>query len=198
MKHTEKKKPIKFKSLCLALLSVLAIGTANAGNLSGIVGIGIDSGGEKLGSAFFADGEKENIHANAGFSLLGGIALPLLNGLELQSTLGFTIDSADAENGDMTWTSIPWETTLMAKLGSLNIGGGTVYHLSPEFSTSGFLANLGDFKFDDTLGYQAQVGWSPSSNHRVNVGLRYTAVEFERADIKINGDSTGLFLKYQF
>lgn len=189
---------MKLKSLSLALLSITAISTANAGHLGGIIGIGIDSGGDRVGSAFFEDGVKENIDANAGFSIMGGVSIPLLNGLELQSTIGYQIDSAEADNGDMTWSSFPWETTLMARLGNLNIGGGTVYHFSPEFSTSGFLADLGDFEFDDTLGYQAQIGWSPSTYPRANIGLRYTAVEFERADLKINGDSTGLFFKYQF
>ncbi len=187
-------------ALYASLLAGMAI-QANADSWRPIASIGYDAGGEKLGTVFFADGTREHVHANQGLHLAGGVAIPLLSGLQLQSTLGFQTAGSSGDNGEMTWQSFPWETTLAAQLGNVTIGGGVIYHLSPEFTTHGALANLGNFRFDDTLGYQAQIAWSPASRSQsgqYQLGVRYSAVEFMLNDATINGDSTGLFLKYLF
>ena len=185
----------------LLFAPLISMAVFAADDIHPVVGLGYDLGGEKVGSALFEDGTKENLHANEGIQFVGGFTIPLMTALRLQSTIGYQVGGTDADNGKMTWSSFPWETTLLAQLGNIRIGGGTVYHLSPEFKTSGFLADLGDFKFDDTLGYQAQIAWSPNrrlSAGQYNIGIRYSSVEFKRNDLKVDGDSTGIFVNYLF
>ena len=176
--------------------------SAGADDIRPLFSFGYDAGGERLGTVFFNDGTKENVDANEGLHVAGGFAIPLMNALSLQTTIGFQTGGSTGDNGEMTWLSFPWETTLAAQLGNIMIGGGTIYHFSPQFNTDGALRDLGDYRFDDSLGYQAQIAWSSSPNaftgSRYHIGLRYTAIEFERQGAKINGDSTGVFVKYLF
>ncbi len=187
----------------ITLICALALASnANADTIRPLFSFGYDAGGERLGTVFFDDGTKENVNANEGLHLAGGFVIPLMNALALHTTIGFQTGGSTGDNGDMTWLSFPWETTLAAQLGNFMVGGGTIYHFSPQFNTDGALRNLGDYRFDDALGYQAQIAWSSKPNaftgSSYQIGLRYSSVEFENKGTKINGDSTGIFVKYLF
>lgn len=169
-----------------------------------MLSIGYDFGGEKIGTAFFYDGDDEDLSANEGVHVSAGISIPLANGLDLQSTLGYQYGSVEGSNGEISWSSVPWETTLMAHIGSISIGGGSIYQINPKFKSKGALADLGDFDFDNAMGFQAQIAWTPQ--HRVrggeySLGLRYSSIEFEVDEAiaeKLDGNSTAIYLKYMF
>lgn len=168
-----------------------------------VLSFGYDFGGERVGSATFDDGSNENLDANQGVNFAGGISVPLQQGLSLQSTVGYHTGSVDAPNGDMRWSNFPWETTLQAQVNQITLGGGVVYHVNPKFKSGGVLTELGDYKFDDAMGFQVQAAWSPYSYNNtadLSLGVKYTSVDFELndSDTEIDGDTLGVFMSYKF
>ncbi len=188
------------KSFILGPL-LLAMSMAAIADSSVFMDLSHDFGGTQLGEVWFADGQTDEVRANQGLNLAIGIVFPIDSGLELQSSIGLQWSEQAAGNGSMGWHSFPWRTQLVASLGALSLGGGVVWFSSPMLTTEGVLAPLGERRFDNALGYQAELAWRlfPSAeNGGMRVGARYTTVDFVAAGETVRGDSAGVFVRFGF
>lgn len=163
--------------------------------------IGYDFGGVELGEVYFGDGAKGVVRANEGLNLALGVALPLSETIDLQTSIGLQWSEESADNGTMSWQSYPWQTLLVANLGRLSIGGGVVYHFNPQLETTGVLSPLGNVRFDDALGYQAQLAYAftdGAGGNGFQVGARYTTIDFVSDNAAVRGDGASVFVKFLF
>ena len=177
----------------------LTVATVQAEAPRPFLNLGFDLGGEKLAKVIYEDGDTASIRVNEGGNISIGLALPLGSGVDLQSSIGYQGINDPATNGEVSWRSFPWETSIIAHLDRFQIGGGVIYHLSPRFKSEGDLS-IGDIEFDDSLGYQAQIAYlvSTSIAHGLTLGVKYTGIDFENNQRRTNGDSTAFFAKLYF
>ena len=177
----------------------LSAPTAQAEGLGFSLSFAYDVGGDELAKAIDKDGDTvSTARANQGITWGAGLVLPLSRELSLQSSIGFKTHNQEAENGDeVSWKSFPWETSIIARLGQFELGGGVIYHLSPEFDADIKLSSE-NLEFDDALGYQAQAAYlvKTSVGNGLALGLRYTGIDFEKGKTSINGDSIAFFAKF--
>ncbi len=191
----------KKKYVSLLSWPLLMVGVAQAAEPRFSLDVGYDFGGAEVGEVYFSEGTTAVVRANEGMNIAVGVALPLGGGLDLQTSIGLQWSEQSAENGSMTWQSVPWQTLLVANLGTLSVGGGVVYHFNPELETDGVLRSLGQVQFDDALGYQAQVAYAVTEGRRGSgflVGARYTTIDFTAGDATIRGDAAAVFVKFLF
>ena len=165
--------------------------------------IGSDFGGDEVGEVWYADGGDGVVRANQGIALELGVRLPLGSGLSVQSSLGVQWSERLAANGGMSWQSFPWRSQLVAEMGAWSVAGGVVYFLEPELDTDGVLAPLGRRRYDDALGYQAELAYRLFRNPGgggMELGGRYVTVDYTTpAEAQATrGDSGGVFLRFLF
>jgi hypothetical protein len=160
------------------LLLLLGAACANAAELKGVVGIGMDFGGDVLLSGSYTDGSTWEARANQGLLLNAGIVV-VTGEFETQATVGYKFGGPSAKNGSVTFDVIPVELMEFYRTGNIRAGLGISYHNSPKLvvDVPGYVGN-GTYNFDNALGYVAQVGWAPSASP-FSVDLRYTAVNFK-------------------
>lgn len=160
------------------VLLLLSAAAASAAELKGVVGIGLDFGGDVLLSGSYTDGSTWEARANQGFLLNGGVVV-VTGDFETQATVGYKFGGPSAKNGSVTFDVIPVELMEFYRAGNLRAGLGVSYHNSPKLvvAVPGYAGN-GTYKFDNALGYVAQVGWAPSASP-FSIDLRYTAVNFK-------------------
>ena len=184
--------------------AVMMLAASAAAADSGLfIGIGNDFGGDTIGEVWFDDGADGVVRANQGFEMDIGVSLPVGAGLSLQSSIGVQWSERLAGNGSMGWQSFPWRNLLVAELGSWSLGGGVVYFIEPELSTDGVLAPLGGRRYDDALGYQAELAYRLFRNPGgggMAVGARYITVDFTTPEEEqpARGDSGGVFARFLF
>lgn len=163
--------------------------------------LGQDFGGAPVGEVWFADGAAGEIRANQGLNMAVGMVFPIDDGLALHTSIGLQWVEQAAGNGRMDWQSFPWRTQLVATSGPLSLAGGVVWFAAPTVTTQGVLAPLGERQFDNALGYQAELGWHlfrQTDSGGMQVGARYTTVDFVAAEQTVRGDSAGVFLRFTF
>lgn len=183
----------------VALLLAVSMG-AYAEGLRPIVGMGFQGGGEKLLTVYFTDGSDEDIKANGGVSFSAGVSYDLSSQYLVQSLIGYQSDTANAENGDVAWSSFPWETSLLARLDRFLVGGGIIFQLNPELTSSGVVSLGQDLNFDNAMGTQLQAAWTtePNNGREFQIGLHYQMIDFKYEGTTFDGDTLGLFLRYKF
>jgi hypothetical protein len=148
-----------------------------AADVQGIFKMGYDFGGDEMVTVPFSDGSAKTIKANEGFYLGGGVAfLNEERTWELDLTLAYKFKLINASNGDVTWSSVPFEALLFYRWDYFRLGGGVAYHINPRLEGTGVASAL-DIKFKDALGGIVQVDWLITEN--VALGLRYTFLEYE-------------------
>lgn len=188
--------------LSFAMIGLLFVASASvsAGEFRPIVGLGYQGGGEKLLTVYFTDGSDEAIEANGGFFFNAGVSYDLTEQYIVQSMLGYQSDTANAENGDVAWSSFPWETSLLMRVNQFLVGGGIVFHLSPELTSSGIVSLGKDLSFDTALGTQVQAAWTsdPSHGREFQIGLHYQMIDFKYNATTFDGNTLGAFLRYKF
>ena len=167
------------------------------------VGIGNDFGGDTIGEVWFDDSSDSVVRANQGVEMDVGVSLPIGAGLRLQSSIGMQWSEREAGNGSMGWRSFPWRSLLVAEWGAWSLGGGVVYFIEPKLSTDGVLAPLGGRRYDDALGYQAELAYRLFRNPGgggMTVGARYITVDFTTPEEEqpVRGDSGGMFARFMF
>ena len=98
--------------------------------LRGIALLAGNTGGDKLANIDYEDGETSNIKAGEGGMLAIGVVWAHKK-IELQSTLGFSADSAPASNGDASFTRLPIELMAFWQYKQFRTGGGITHHFNP-------------------------------------------------------------------
>ncbi len=182
--------------LALVALGALALpGAAHAVDIRPVLVVGIDTGGDKIVTVTFTNGDTKSIRANEGLFIGGGFsALNDDKTIEFQGTVNYKYASITADNGDVTWTRIPIDALLFYRWEKFRLGGGVTYHISPSLKGSGAAGNVnvdvdnavgaivqGDLVFGKFfiggrytfLSYKANGGTAKSDGVGIEVGIRF-------------------------
>jgi len=176
-------------------LSALA-GTAQAVDLHGMAKVGLDFGGDTVYTALFTDGSTRTIKANQGFYIGGGVALvEVAKNIDTEFTLAWKFTSITASNGDITFTRFPLEALVFYKFEKVRLGGGLAYHISPKLSGSGVASGV-NTSYDNALGGILQADYRITD--KMNVGLRYTSVDYKVGGATAKGNGAGITFSSSF
>jgi hypothetical protein len=175
------------------------------------LGLSYDFGGDKLGTAIFTNGNTRSVRANEGVMFTVGVAIPNdpAKQFETVASVGYKVGGPFAENGKLTFTTVPLTVMQFYRPSSVRVGLGLTYNIGPKY-TQDAPGNAGNINFSDALGYIAQVGWAPVGRS-FSVDLRYTAIRYKADSAnfngkivntatvsKVNGDSIGIYGSYRF
>lgn len=195
------KKVLTAVSLLAIALSASADPTATDANLGAhfVLTGGLTYGGDKIATIDYEDGDDANIRAGSLFLLGLGGDYRFSPNWELQLTVNYQFDQANAENGDASFHRLPVDLLGFYRQGSHRFGGGVTYHINPEFEAD-FDDIDGDFDvdFDNALGLVVEYDYFFTDS--VSLGVRYTSIEYEASDFnaEVDGSYFGLLLNGYF
>ena len=192
---------IGMRNILLTLMLSLVAATAQAVEFKGVVGFGIDFGGDVLLSGTYTDGSTWEAKANQGLVLNGGIVM-VTGSFETQATIGYKFGGPQAKNGSVTFDEMPLELMEFYRTSIIRMGVGVSYLNSPKLVVDLPSGSLnGTYKFDNSLAYVAQIGWAPEKSP-FSIDLRYTVATFKPSGVAnakdINGNVVGLYMSYFF
>jgi len=127
-------------ALAFALAAAFPVGS-HAVDVRPLLKLGIDFGGETLGTVTFTDGSTQSIKSNQGFYLGGGALIRVTDSkdIEVEVSLSYKEDSINASNGNVKFTRMPVDALVFYRFPQqFRVGGGLTYHLNPKESCSGF------------------------------------------------------------
>lgn len=194
---------MKFIRAFTALAAALLIPTlAHAGLDSGnpvhpLVGIAITGGGDKLSTVEFEHGPSQSVTAGGLVQLYGGVEYHEKGSpVGVQATLGYHVDSVDADNGSQRFQRFPLEViALFNATPKFRMGAGARYAIAPKFTSDGAAA-VGNGDFKSQLGGLVMAEWliTPS----MGVQLRYVHETYKLEGLKVDGSHGGLGFNYYF
>lgn len=183
-------------ALSLCILSALNV---QAAEFKGVVGIGLDFGGDTLVKAVYTDGSTTDVKANNGFVLNGG-GVMIIDVYETQATVGYKFGGPAAKNGSITWDAVPVELIQFLRASNVRIGLGFSYHINPKLVID-IPGTSQTYNFDNALGTIAQIGWAPV-NMPFSIDLRYTAIKYRQSNVGNaegkNGNVLGVYSSFFF
>jgi hypothetical protein len=190
--------------LALGVAAAMAAQTARAeeqpaaSDFQFLFTLGVTSGGDKLAEIEYEHGSDRDIKAG-GLLLFGaGFDYQFGNNWEIQSTINYQFDRADADNGDVEFERFPLDVLGFYRNGSHRFGGGITYHMNPKYSIDVDNGVSGDVDFDDALGLVVEYDYFFSQN--VSLGVRYTDIEYDASDFNetIDGSHFGIIINALF
>lgn len=161
-----------------------------------VLGAGITFGGDKLATAYYDDGDEVDLRAGDMVALVAGVDYRINQDFSVQGTVGYHVDRAGADNGDMRFERIPFELLGYYHVNDkLRVGGGLRYATGVKFRSSG-AGDIGDYKFKDTTSPVAEIEYLFTP--RMGLKLRYVNDEFKEKDYggKVKGDHVGIFANF--
>lgn len=161
-----------------------------------VLGAGTTFGGDKLATAYYDDGDEVDLRAGDTLALVAGVDYRIDQDFSLQGTVGYHVDRAGADNGDMRFERIPFELLGYYHVNDkLRVGGGLRYVTGVKFRSSG-AGDIGDYKFKDTTSPVAEIEYLFTP--RMGLKLRYVNDEFKEKGYggKVKGDHVGIFANF--
>lgn len=163
-----------------------------------IAGMGFTSGGDTLATASYTDGASQNIKTGGMLAFYGGVEYDVAQDLAIQATIGYHVDQAHADNGEIRFGRYPLEVLAAYKLSpQWRFGGGVRFVNSPRLSSSG-AGDIGDFNFKNTVGavLEGEYLFSPA----FGVKLRYVSEKYEPKNGagKLDANHVGIMGNFYF
>ena len=193
-----------FSKVCVAAccaMSFVFTGSASAKDLSLLIRVGMDTGGEKYGTLYFSDGSSKTITAGAGLQLGGGMLYQFENQpYGVEATIEYKFDSATAQNGEVSFNTTPINILGTYIAGAHHFGAGLTYQLNSKYECKipGFCA--GAINYGNTLGEVAQYTYTlelPSS--KLDIGVRYNLIKYSAPGFRTrDGSGFGLVVGSSF
>lgn len=187
----------------LYIIAILLMGSlygvaVQAVEFKGVVGFGLDFGGDVLLSGSYADGSTWDVKANQGIALNGGVVL-VTGAFETQLTVGYKFGGPQAKNGSVTFDVVPVELMEFYRTSNLRMGLGITYLSTPKLVVD-IPGTSTTYKFDNAVGTVVQIGWAPEKAP-YSIDLRYTMAKLKQsvANAKdINANVAGIYMSYFF
>jgi len=195
----------KYATLAL-LMGLLGAPSAEAVQVQGLLGMGIEFGGEKLLTLQYSDGSTSSLQSGRGLMLTAGAILQAFeqgdHSLEVQGSVGLKYGTVkEASNQSVSFTRFPLELLGFYHYAParLRLGGGMAYHLSPSISADGELSNA-EVDMNNALGAIIQADYALSA--QLLLGVRYTLMKYEitasGATSDIDANCFGINLSFVF
>lgn len=179
-------------SVLAALLSGLAMADAPS-DIRFLVSGGFTAGGDRLTTAFFTNGTQSAIKAGERLQLnLGAHWQPANSPFSAQLTYGYHADSAEGDNGKITFDR--WPLELLAHYHwreQFFLGGGVRMATRSKltYSINGLKQN---YPLDSEPGLVGEIGWQPVPT--LSFVLRGVSERYKSEDgVRFDGGHVGLF-----
>jgi hypothetical protein len=184
-----------------AALALLVLGAATLPAVSRATEVkpalvaGYDTGGDKIVTVTFSNGETDSIRANEGLYIGAGIAV--LNddkNIEFLGTVNYKFAGLHASNGDVDWAQFPVDALVFYRTPQFRIGGGLTYHFGPKLKGSGVVGGL-NVRVNDAFGFLVQADYLLG---KVAIGLRGTFVDYKANGVTAKGSGVGVTFGFTF
>jgi hypothetical protein len=155
------------------------------------VGLGYDGGGDKLASVTvnsnLTGSSTQSVSVGQGVAFTVGAAMSNDDAKQFETvaSIGYKTGGPRADNGKLTFTSVPLTLMEFYRPNDMRLGLGVTYSLSPEY-TEDTPNSKGSISYDGAVGLVAQVGWAPVAQ-RYSVDLRYTSIKYQPSSANFNG-----------
>ena len=182
------------KALVPALLLATAGSALAQSNFRPFLGMGITSGGEKLVTVQWTNGESTNIKTGGMIDFRGGVEYrtPGSN-FAFQGSVGYFFDQANGSNGKVSFTRFPFEALGLFNLNdNVRLGGGARFTSGAKFSGTGAASNLGTVNFDVSPGVVVEGEYLARGAY--GVSLRYVAEKYKPTNggASVDGNHIGI------
>jgi Outer membrane protein beta-barrel domain len=186
--------PFALKFLAPALLLATAGSAMAQSNFRPFVGMGVSSGGEKLVTVQWTNGDSTNIKTGGMIDFRGGVEYrtPGSN-FAFQGSVGYFFDQANGSNGSVRFTRFPIEALGLFNVNdNVRLGGGARFTSSAKFSGTGAAANLGTTNFDVSPGVVVEGEYLARSKY--GFALRYVAEKYKPTNggASVDGNHIGV------
>ncbi|TMP30901.1 hypothetical protein CWB99_05085 [Pseudoalteromonas rubra] len=195
------------KKLGLAVLAALSTSTfaseeaQSPWSLSATVGYSM--GGDTIGRLTYEDNSTDSVKAGDGFILGGALNYAINQTFDIRFNATYHFDSANAENGDVTFSRFALEAVPYYKINQqfkfgLGIGLDTAVELDNDFSSNADFDSAGKFIVSGMYTFEDFNG---------SLEMRYSVVEYELSKIggysysntpKLDGNHLGLLFHWNF
>lgn len=189
-------------ALALALVSISAQAQTDAPasekKVRFLVGAGLTFGGDKLASAEYTDGSSQELHGGGLIALYAGVEYAVNPSVSLQANIGYHVDQASADNGELRFERYPLELMAYYKVSDKwRAGAGVRIVNSPRFASSG-AGDMGDFNFKNTSGAVIEAEYMASP--RIGYKMRYVNEKYtpKAAPVKVDGSHFGVMANFYF
>ena len=187
-----------------ALAGTVAQAADRDGKLTPFVGLGLTFGGEDIATVEYTNGTNKTLSSGGLVDIQAGLEYGLTGlPVAVQATVGYHADTANARNGDMTFSRVPVEVIALYDLGNQwRLGGGVRSATSGKFTGSGdgaYTALGSSTTFKSTLGWLAEVEFKATP--QLGIQARYVNESYT-VDLpskpKIDGSHFGIFGVFYF
>lgn len=159
----------------------------NSERLLRLVGtIGLSLGGDTVATAYYSNGDSEELKAGGLIYGALGLGLDIPNTpVSLQVLGGFHFDQSTADNGEMTFERNTLDVQIFFRQGNHRFGVGAVQHKAAEYV--GKIDGQPDDRatFDDASGLSLEYNYLPMSfnwpfkDSRAGFSVRYVKIDYE-------------------
>ena len=189
-------------------LSIIAIVAASLGSTTAsavqpnpwMLRFAVESGGDTLIGVRFENGDEEKIKGGGLLHFEGGKRFNLFADkpeLETEFTVGYKMDSVNADNGDLKFTRFTLNAMQYYRYNEkVRFGLGATFHMNPTLEVD-ILGVDGEVELDDTLGFM--LGADYAYSEQVNFGARATMIDYEVDNSEdASGNSFGAYISVYF
>ncbi|WP_105169330.1 hypothetical protein [Pseudoalteromonas sp. T1lg23B] len=203
------------KKLSVALLTLLSSSAVLASDtnesevnpISYALTIGYTAGGDTLGTLEYEDNSDESIKAGAGIVIGAGLNYTINQNFDVRANGAYHFDSANADNGDVSFNRLSFEVIPYYKLNEyvkLGVGYGvdTSVELDSDFSDDVTFDNAGKLIFSGMYTFE---------DISASLELRYSSVEYTVSKVgsinvpdniaknnQVDGNHFGLLFHWNF
>ncbi len=204
------KPTLKTVLVLIALIPLPTLGTETLPHIE----LGLSYGGDTLTPAF----PGSHVKAGSGIRFLFGIETfmsrkresSLIAGIGLRANMNgplcLSIICLPGASPDAYFDAFIIDAIYQFKIGDASdnnkqhwLGVGISHHVKPEYQFNTFFGFVsGEERFDDVTAYLVQYSLKNFSEKTVSIGGRYTQVEFESANLTVDGSNLMLFINASF
>lgn len=194
------------KSIIVAALALLAGGSASAQfvKVRPVLGMGLTVGGDTIATVYYEDSDLDESKVRAGglIAFHGGVEVQFTDFVSAQALIGYHVDRADADNGDVVWDRTPFEFLAHYKLVDwFRLGGGARYTGNARIRASGAASyTIADVDFKPTWGSVIEGEFFPHPT--LGIKVRYVNEKFKPENYPggptLRASHGGIYLNYYF
>jgi outer membrane protease len=194
---------MKMKYALVAALLTMAGQATQAWEVRPVAGLGLTYGGDTLVEVTYTNGDTTKVRAGGLIAFNGGIEVRFTDLVSAQALIGYHVDSASADNGDIRFERFPVELLGHFRLtDSFRLGGGARY-TQARFRASGEALNyVSSTDFQQNVGGVVEAEYFPIKT--IGIKARYVSEKYKpkrpgvTTSESVDGSHFGLYVNYYF
>ena len=171
---------------------MLFVSTSSSTELGSTFGMGIEYGGQSIGSYEFSDGTTKDIKSNEGTIIYGGISYSFNNKYYIKTVGGTKFKSIIQKNEYILFKRYLLELNLQRKIGKHYLGIGPIAHILPKFNcdmAAPCSSNSYEHAFGLAVQYEYKLPTEITDKNYLTMALRYTYIDYKLDIYKGNPSS---------